>query len=129
MINNKTMITYESRITRHTPSFTTHKIIIPNCVASYLRVQKKLLSGSLILGNSLRREMHARRVPAPVDLADGSGPGCFCAGLICLLLFYTPAMFRSISYYFPMKNTHELGNPNVDMRNEGKKTYGCRSTA
>ena len=28
-----------------------------------------------------------------------------------------------------MKNTQELESPNADLRNEGKKTYGCRSTA
>ena len=28
-----------------------------------------------------------------------------------------------------MKNMQELGNPNEDLRHEGKKAYGCRSTA
>ena len=31
--------------------------------------------------------------------------------------------------WWTMKNTQELGNPNADLRNKGKKTYGCRSTA
>ena len=28
-----------------------------------------------------------------------------------------------------MENTQELGNPNADLRNEGKNTYGCRFSA